>query len=104
MSEPWILLNPTIRASGRYAFRRGAHYPRCATSWWPGGELAGFAATLRTIELGLSVLVIEQDERLREIRDSARRKSSSQTTGPRADTNPFPPRGPLVMALHFDTL
>jgi flavin-dependent dehydrogenase len=30
-----------------------------------GGGLAGFAAALRTIELGLSVLVIEQDERLR---------------------------------------
>jgi thioredoxin reductase/pSer/pThr/pTyr-binding forkhead associated (FHA) protein/ferredoxin len=69
-----------------------------------GGGPGGTAAAMRAHELGLSTLVLEVDDLLREIRDFGPEKWVEPDYGVRADTNPLPPGGPLVTALHFDRI
>ena len=69
-----------------------------------GGGPGGTAAALRAIELGLSVLVIEADELLKQIRDFEPEKAVVPDYGVRADTKPFPPGGPLLTDLHFEEM
>src|SRR5215470_8763870 len=69
-----------------------------------GGGPAGTAAALRAIELGLSVLVIDADDLLKQIRDFGETKPVQPDYGVRADKKPFPPGGPLVTGLHFEEM
>jgi pSer/pThr/pTyr-binding forkhead associated (FHA) protein/thioredoxin reductase/ferredoxin len=68
-----------------------------------GGGPAGTAAAFRAKELGLSSLVIDADDLLTKIRDFPEKKHIEPDYGRGAGGKPFPPGGPLVTALHFDT-
>src|SRR5262245_26690924 len=63
-----------------------------------GGGPGGTAAAMRARELGLSALVIDSDELLKEIRDFGEKKPVQPDYG-RADVGPFPPGGALLTSL-----
>jgi thioredoxin reductase/pSer/pThr/pTyr-binding forkhead associated (FHA) protein/ferredoxin len=66
-----------------------------------GGGPGGTAAALRALELKLSVLVIDADELLKQIRDFEPQKPVVPDYGVRSDSKPFPPGGPMLTSLHF---
>ncbi|MER3524129.1 MAG: hypothetical protein C4326_08700 [Ignavibacteria bacterium] len=65
-----------------------------------GGGPAGTAAAFRTVELGLSVLVIDYDDILKRIRDYPKDKLILPDFGG-GDQMRFPKGGALISALHF---
>jgi len=93
--------NEDYTSAGTLKVGERAPLPEVLDVFVAGGGPAGTAAALRAKELGLSALVIDNDDLMRRIRDYPKSKLILPNYGG-DDTTAFPPEGELVRALHFD--
>ncbi len=94
---------PYLSEDGSYILREPVALPEVLDVLIVGGGPAGTAAAFRAKELGLQVLVIDQDDLMRRIRDYAKDKLILPHFGGGSKMR-FPLAGDLVQKLHFSPI
>ncbi|MDZ7344588.1 MAG: FHA domain-containing protein [candidate division KSB1 bacterium] len=89
-----------ILPDGTYVLNKPVKLPEILDILIVGGGPAGTAAAFRARELGLSALVIDFDDLMKEIRDFAKGKPVKPDYGG-GDKMQFPKGGELIALLHF---